>query len=100
MLAVEVDGGTWSGGRHTRGAGFESDCRKISLGVLDGWRVLRFTTDMVQSGEALTTIKEALCLMTSYAHVPLKPAFTVKAKYRRIGKLAARRFPIDEEESK
>ena len=64
-LAVEVDGGTWIGGRHTRGAGFERDCRKINLGVVAGWRVLRFTADMVHSGEALTVIKEALCLTTS-----------------------------------
>ena len=100
MLAVEVDGGTWSGGRHTRGAGFEADCRKINLGILAGWRVLRFTTDMVQSGEALTMIKGALCLTTSYSHVPPKPAFAVRARYKRIGKLAPRRFPLDEEEGK
>ncbi len=26
------EGGTWNGGRHTRGAGFESDCRKRFVG--------------------------------------------------------------------
>src|SRR5690242_17560209 len=46
-LAVEVDGGTWSGGRHNRGAGVRSDCEKSLLAFVDGWRVLRVTTEMV-----------------------------------------------------
>lgn len=59
-LAVEVDGGTWTGGRHTRGAGFESDCEKTNLAQLLGWRVLRFTTSMIRDGRAIATIREAL----------------------------------------
>ena len=43
MLAVEIDGGAFSGGRHTRGAGFVEDCRKMNAATLMGWRVLRFT---------------------------------------------------------
>ena len=43
MLAVEIDGGAFSGGRHTRGAGFSEDCRKLNAATLLGWRVLRFT---------------------------------------------------------
>ena len=42
MLAVEIDGGAFSGGRHTRGAGFSEDCRKLNAATLLGWRVLRF----------------------------------------------------------
>ncbi len=38
-LAVEVDGGTYSGGRHVRGSGFEGDCEKINAATLMGWRV-------------------------------------------------------------
>ena len=52
-LLVEIEGGTWSGGRHTRGKGFEDDCRKYGRLVLDGWRVLRFTSGMVEDGSAL-----------------------------------------------
>lgn len=44
MLAVEIDGGAFSGGRHTRGAGFVEDCRKLNAATLMGWRVLRFTS--------------------------------------------------------
>ena len=60
MLAVEIDGGTWVSGRHTRGAGFERDCEKLNTAVLLGWRVLRFTTGMVLDGRALETILAAL----------------------------------------
>lgn len=47
LLAVEIEGGTWTGGRHTRGAGFENDCEKYAEAILRGWRVFRFTADMV-----------------------------------------------------
>lgn len=47
MAAVEIEGGTWSGGRHTRGAGYEADCIKYNIATLKGWRVLRFTSGML-----------------------------------------------------
>ena len=58
-LAIEVDGGTWVGGRHTTGAGFRRDCEKMNAATVQGWRVLRFTSDMVRDG-ALGTIQAAL----------------------------------------
>jgi len=57
-IAVEIEGGTWSGGRHTRGYGFEADCEKYNEAALRGWRVLRFTADMVRDGRALATIEK------------------------------------------
>jgi len=57
-IAVEVEGGTWQAGRHTRGAGFEKDCEKYNRAVLLGWRVLRFTPAMIDDGRALKTIEE------------------------------------------
>jgi very-short-patch-repair endonuclease len=60
MLALEVDGGTWSGGRHTRGEGFERDCEKQAVAVIAGWRVLRATAQQVRSGEAIGWVKQIL----------------------------------------
>ena len=61
MLAVEVDGGTKFGkSRHSRGSGYEEDCRKLNRAAILGWRVLRFSTAMVLSGEAINTVESAL----------------------------------------
>ena len=59
-VALEVDGGTWVAGRHSRGAGYERDCEKLNTATLLGWRVLRFTTAMVRDGRALTVLQELL----------------------------------------
>jgi len=59
-IIVEVEGGTWKGGRHTRGVGFRNDCIKYNQATLDGWKVFRFTSDMVKSGAAIETILQAL----------------------------------------
>ena len=59
-LAVEVEGGTFVAGRHTRGKGYERDAEKYNAAVLAGWRVLRFTTDMVTDGRALVVLERAM----------------------------------------
>lgn len=51
-VALEVEGGTWTGGAHTRGAHFESDCEKYAIAAIQGWRVIRATTDQVRTGVA------------------------------------------------
>ena len=56
-LAVEVEGGTWARGRHSRGAGFERDCEKYNEATIRAWRVLRFTTGMVEDGRAVETLE-------------------------------------------
>ena len=58
-LAIECEGGTWSRGRHVRGKGFEKDLEKYNAAALLGWRVLRFTGDMVRDGRAIDVIVEA-----------------------------------------
>lgn len=45
---IELEGATWSGGRHTRGAGFQADCEKYLSATFAGWRVVRLTGDMVR----------------------------------------------------
>jgi len=59
-IAVEIEGGTFQNGRHQRPLGFENDCRKYNAAVLDGWKVLRFTTRMVTSGAAINDVLSLL----------------------------------------
>lgn len=46
-VLIEIEGGVWSGGRHTRGAGFENDAAKYNQAALDGWAVFRLTPGMI-----------------------------------------------------
>jgi very-short-patch-repair endonuclease len=66
-LAIEVDGGGFVAGRHTRGLGVESDCEKFCAAVIDGWRVMRVTPRQVRSGEAVRWVLDALASRESVA---------------------------------
>lgn len=59
-LAIEVQGGTRSGGRHTRGDGYERDCEKSAHAVIAGWRVIPVTGEQVTSGKAIQWVLAAL----------------------------------------
>ena len=57
--AVEIEGGVYRKSRHTTGNGYTKDCEKYNEAALMGWRVLRFTTEMVKSGKAIDVILRA-----------------------------------------
>lgn len=59
-VLVEVEGGIWIGGRHTRGAGFEADMEKYNAAAVTGWTVLRFGANAIKSGEAVRMTALAL----------------------------------------
>jgi very-short-patch-repair endonuclease len=40
-LIIEVEGGIWTGGRHTSGAGFTKDIEKYNVATAMGYRILR-----------------------------------------------------------
>lgn len=61
-LLVEIDGGGYVAGRHTRGAGFEADAEKASAAAILGYRVIRCTPRQVEDGRALSWIRQALGL--------------------------------------
>lgn len=44
-VAVELEGGIWTGGGHTRGSIFNTNCDKYNQAALCGWLVLRYTTN-------------------------------------------------------
>lgn len=60
MVGAEREGGTWTGGRHVRGKGYEQDAIKYSEAAILGWRVIRFTPDMERDGLALDLIGRAI----------------------------------------
>jgi very-short-patch-repair endonuclease len=41
-LAVELEGGIWTKGRHTRGKGFSNDMQKYNSASELGWTLLRY----------------------------------------------------------
>lgn len=60
-VAIELEGGIWTGGRHTRGNGFSDDCRKYNAAQVNGWIVLRFTGDHLKNEqEFIQTVRSAL----------------------------------------
>lgn len=62
-IGVEIEGGTWTSGRHSRGTGYEKDLGKYNAATRAGWKVLRFSTRMATSGEAIEEV--AACLRES-----------------------------------
>ena len=60
MLAVEIEGGVWTGGRHTRGSGFVKDMEKYNLATCAGWRILRYTPQELRQSATYVMIKECL----------------------------------------
>jgi very-short-patch-repair endonuclease len=44
-VLIEIEGGIWNQGRHTRGFGYANDVRKYNDYMLAGYRLIRFTSD-------------------------------------------------------
>lgn len=61
-LAVEVEGGGWVSGRHTRGAGFLGDLMKYDAAQRMDWTVYRCAPEMVKNGMAISTIQRLLAV--------------------------------------
>ena len=59
MVAVEVDGGAFTGG-HSRGTAYERECEKYAKAAAMGWRVVRCTPRMVKDGRALALVRAVM----------------------------------------
>jgi hypothetical protein len=67
-VAVEIEGGVWSKGRHTRSKGFIGDCEKYNEAALLGWLVLRVPGDWVKSRTALDYVKRLVTLEKQHTY--------------------------------
>src|SRR5688500_13730349 len=59
-VALEVQGGIFQQGRHTRGAGLEKEHEKLNAAAAMGYRVCYVTPKQIANGEALSVVKAAL----------------------------------------
>ncbi|MDR1913549.1 MAG: hypothetical protein LBQ68_03585 [Clostridiales bacterium] len=59
-IALEVEGGVWTQGRHTRPQGFIGDIEKYNQATLLGWKVFRVTPDELMKTKTLTLLKQAV----------------------------------------
>lgn len=60
MVALEVEGGAFAGGRHTRGAGFRSDLEKYNTAALRGWRVLRVLPEQLCTSDTIGMLEQVV----------------------------------------
>lgn len=59
-VALEVEGGVWTGGRHTRGAGFVKDMEKLNAATVAGWRVVRVVPGKLCSSATVGMLESLL----------------------------------------
>lgn len=61
-VAVEVEGGIWIRGGHSRGVGMGRDAAKYNEAALLGWMLIRVTGVTIADGSALAWIERALAI--------------------------------------
>ncbi len=65
-VAVELEGGVYTAGRHIRPAGFTADCEKYNRAAFLGWAVFRLTHEMMTDDPAshIMPIFDAITMRT------------------------------------
>jgi len=46
-VAIEINGGNWIRGRHTRASNLSNEYEKLNLATLNGWRVFVLSPEMI-----------------------------------------------------
>ena len=46
-IAIEINGGNWIHGRHTRASNLSNEYEKLNLATLNGWRVFVLSPEMI-----------------------------------------------------
>lgn len=72
-IALEVEGGVWTGGRHTSPKGFLGDIEKYNTATLMGWRVFRTTPDELYKLSTINLIKSAILGLNNPEKAPFLP---------------------------
>ena len=63
-LAVEVNGGLFVAGRHSRGAGQLKDFEKLNAAQLAGWKVLQVSPKQISDGTLTALLRAAFPVAT------------------------------------
>ena len=59
-IAIEIDGGVWTYGRHNRAQGYIADMTKFNEAAALGWVVLKFTPQEQYKTATLKLIKKTI----------------------------------------
>ena len=59
-IAIEVEDGVWTQGRHVRPVGFLGDMNKYNMATLMGWRLFRTTPKKLLTNDTLKLLKNAI----------------------------------------
>lgn len=59
-IAIEIDGGVWTYGRHNRSAGYLADMEKFNAAAALGWVVLKFTPQQQYTRKTLEIIRQTI----------------------------------------
>ncbi|MGN0206795.1 MAG: hypothetical protein ACI4BC_06090 [Muribaculaceae bacterium] len=59
-IAIEVEGGVWTGGRHTSPMGFLNDMEKYNTATIMGWRVLRTIPGELCNNSTLQMVRDIM----------------------------------------
>lgn len=65
-IALEVEGGVWTGGRHTSPKGFLGDMEKYNTATIMGWRVLRTTPEELCTNATLQMLRDTIALSAKH----------------------------------
>lgn len=65
-IAIELQGGIWSNGKHSRGIGYINDCDKHNAAIEQGWLILSYTSHHLDDNpqEVVAQIERVIKLRT------------------------------------
>ena len=59
-IAIECDGGVWTGGRHVRPQGYIREMEKFNAAAELGWVVLKFTPQQIMTHDTIVLLRTTI----------------------------------------